>query len=180
MKRRIGIIADDSMRGRDAKPWAGRRHTTSPPSSARSASKPGGDGGTFIQRYPIPGGSPSRKPGTRARTAPNVVGILEGSDPVLKNEYVVLSAHMDHVGIGAPVNGDSIYNGADDDASGTAGVIGLAEGVEHSRRAAEAVGALPHRERRRARVVGERLVQRALARADRADRRGSQHRHDRA
>jgi len=60
-------------------------------------------------------------------SAPNVVGILEGSDATLKNEYVVFSAHMDHVGIGQPVNGDEIYNGADDDASGTAGVMELAE-----------------------------------------------------
>lgn len=60
-------------------------------------------------------------------TAPNAVGILEGSDPALKNEYVVYSAHMDHVGIGRPVNGDSIYNGADDDASGTAAVVELAQ-----------------------------------------------------
>ena len=60
-------------------------------------------------------------------SAPNVVGILEGSDPVLKNEYVVFSAHMDHVGVGRPVDGDSIYNGADDDASGTTGVMELAE-----------------------------------------------------
>src|SRR6185295_7438823 len=45
--------------------------------------------------------------------APNVVAIIPGSDPVLRNEYVVLSAHMDHVGVGQPVNGDSIYNGAD-------------------------------------------------------------------
>lgn len=59
--------------------------------------------------------------------APNVVGILEGSDPALKNEYVVYSAHMDHVGIGRPVGGDSIYNGADDDASGTIAVVEAAE-----------------------------------------------------
>jgi hypothetical protein len=61
--------------------------------------------------------------------APNNVGILEGSDPVLKNEYIVFSAHMDHVGVGAPAAGstDSIFNGADDDASGTVGVIELAE-----------------------------------------------------
>jgi len=61
------------------------------------------------------------------RSAPNVVGILEGSDPRLKREYVVLSAHMDHVGVGRPVNGDSIYNGADDDASGTIAVVEAAE-----------------------------------------------------
>jgi Zn-dependent M28 family amino/carboxypeptidase len=60
-------------------------------------------------------------------SAPNVVGILEGSDPRLKREYVVLSAHMDHVGVGRPVNGDSIYNGADDDASGTISVVEAAE-----------------------------------------------------
>ena len=60
-------------------------------------------------------------------SAPNVVGILEGSDPTLKNEYIVYSAHMDHVGVGAPINGDSIYNGADDDASGTVAVIEAAE-----------------------------------------------------
>ena len=60
-------------------------------------------------------------------SAPNVVGILEGSDPRLKREYVVLSAHMDHVGVGRPLNGDSIYNGADDDASGTIAVVEAAE-----------------------------------------------------
>lgn len=60
--------------------------------------------------------------------APNVVGILEGSDPTLRNEYVVFSAHMDHLGVVRPdASGDSIANGADDDASGTAAVIELAE-----------------------------------------------------
>ncbi|MGH7607755.1 MAG: M28 family peptidase [Gemmatimonadales bacterium] len=61
------------------------------------------------------------------KSAPNVVGILEGSDPRLKHEYVVYSAHMDHVGVGRAVNGDSIYNGADDDASGTIAVVETAE-----------------------------------------------------
>jgi len=59
-------------------------------------------------------------------SAPNVVGIIEGTD--LKDEYVVFSAHSDHVGFGAPdEEGDSIFNGADDDASGTIGVVELAE-----------------------------------------------------
>ena len=54
-------------------------------------------------------------------TPPNVVGLLRGHDPDLADTYVVLSAHFDHVGIGEPdASGDSIYNGADDDASGTA------------------------------------------------------------
>lgn len=63
-------------------------------------------------------------------TAPNVVAILEGSDPQLKDEYVVFSAHMDHVGIGVPdANGDSIFNGADDDASGTVAIVEVAEAM---------------------------------------------------
>ncbi len=63
-----------------------------------------------------------------AISAPNVVGILEGSDPQLKNEYVVFSAHMDHVGVGRPDRtGDTIYNGADDNASGTSAILELAE-----------------------------------------------------
>jgi hypothetical protein len=53
----------------------------------------------------------------------NVVGMVEGSDPALKSEYVIMSAHLDHVGIGRAVNGDTIYNGAMDDASGIASVI---------------------------------------------------------
>jgi peptidase M28-like protein len=63
---------------------------------------------------------------TSSLSAPNTVGILEGSDPRLKNEYLVYSAHMDHIGI-TPGQRDSINNGADDDASGTVGVIELAE-----------------------------------------------------
>ncbi|MBA3556703.1 MAG: M20/M25/M40 family metallo-hydrolase [Gemmatimonadales bacterium] len=59
-------------------------------------------------------------------TAPNTIGILRGTDPKLRDEYLVFSAHMDHVGI-TPGQADSINNGADDDASGTAGVIELAE-----------------------------------------------------
>jgi hypothetical protein len=60
-------------------------------------------------------------------TAPNTVGIIEGSDAELRNEYLVFSGHMDHLGILAPVDGDSIANGADDDASGTIAVVELAE-----------------------------------------------------
>ncbi len=53
----------------------------------------------------------------------NIVGMVEGSDPKLKNEYVIMSAHLDHLGVGRPINGDSIYNGAMDDASGIASLI---------------------------------------------------------
>jgi Zn-dependent M28 family amino/carboxypeptidase len=56
----------------------------------------------------------------------NVVARLEGSDPVHKDEYVVYSAHWDHYGIGTPVKGDNIYNGALDNASGVAAVLEIA------------------------------------------------------
>jgi hypothetical protein len=57
---------------------------------------------------------------------PNVAGILEGSDPVLRNQYVLYSAHIDHIGI-SPGQRDSINNGADDNASGVAGLLELVE-----------------------------------------------------
>ena len=56
----------------------------------------------------------------------NLVGLIPGSDAVLKNEYVVHSAHLDHLGIGRVVNGDSIYNGAHDNASGVASLLEIA------------------------------------------------------
>jgi hypothetical protein len=59
--------------------------------------------------------------------AENVIGIIEGSDPVLKNEYVVYSAHLDHLGLAAPdANGDTVYNGADDDGSGCVALMAMA------------------------------------------------------
>jgi Zn-dependent M28 family amino/carboxypeptidase len=60
----------------------------------------------------------------------NIVAKLPGSDPTLKNEFVVLSAHIDHVGIGAPINGDRIYNGAMDDGSGSAAVLDVAASLK--------------------------------------------------
>src|SRR5216683_2950292 len=60
---------------------------------------------------------------TKTLESSNIVAKFIGSDPALKNEFVVLSAHIDHVGIGAPINGDRIYNGAMDDGSGSALVM---------------------------------------------------------
>jgi len=62
-------------------------------------------------------------------TAPtqNVVAVFDGSDPVLKNEYVAIGAHYDHVGMKKVGTGDRIFNGADDDGSGTTGVLAIAE-----------------------------------------------------
>ncbi|MBI3504447.1 MAG: M28 family peptidase [Proteobacteria bacterium] len=56
----------------------------------------------------------------------NVVGLVRGTDPKLKDEYVMMSAHWDHLGIGPKVNGDSIYNGAADNASGVADMLAIA------------------------------------------------------
>jgi hypothetical protein len=61
-------------------------------------------------------------------TTQNVVAMLEGRDPVLKNEYVAMGAHYDHIGVGAPdATGDRINNGADDDGSGTVSILNIAE-----------------------------------------------------
>lgn len=59
----------------------------------------------------------------------NVVGILRGSDPALREEAIIVGAHFDHVGVGPPVAGDSIYNGADDDASGVVTVLEVARAL---------------------------------------------------
>jgi hypothetical protein len=57
----------------------------------------------------------------------NVVAVLPGSDPARSSQYMTLGAHYDHVGVGSPVGGDSVFNGADDNASGTASLIEVAE-----------------------------------------------------
>jgi Zn-dependent M28 family amino/carboxypeptidase len=64
--------------------------------------------------------------------SPNVAGILRGSDPALRAEAIVLSAHLDHVGIGEPVDGDRIYNGAMDNASGVATILEVAARLHES------------------------------------------------
>jgi len=56
----------------------------------------------------------------------NAVGMIKGTDPALQKVAVLFSAHLDHIGLGKPVSGDTIYNGADDDASGCAAVLELA------------------------------------------------------
>lgn len=70
--------------------------------------------------------------GLRRTESHNVVAVLEGSDPKLKREYVVLTAHLDHLGRGKAVNGDAIYNGAHDNALGTALLIETARAMAAS------------------------------------------------
>ena len=80
--------------------------------------EPAGDDGGFLQTVKLGAG-----------TTTNVIGILRGSDLKFGKETVLLSAHLDHLGIGREVNGDNIYNGADDDASGCTAVLELAEAL---------------------------------------------------
>ena len=101
-----------------------------------------GSGRTFAEmvaladeRKPLPAFPlPSRvratvKVETADVTSDNVAGVLQGSDPVRRNEYVVLSGHLDHLGVGGAVNGDRIYNGAMDNASGIASLIETARAL---------------------------------------------------
>jgi hypothetical protein len=62
----------------------------------------------------------------------NVAGLMPGTDPKLKDEYVFLTAHLDHVGVGPAINGDTIYNGAMDDASGIASILEIARLLHES------------------------------------------------
>ena len=95
------------------------RASALPDTLARAAERGEGGGGWTVELRTSAGLDSAR--------APNVVGWVEGTDPELRTEYVVLTAHLDHLGVGDPVDGDSIYNGADDDASGVAAVAELAE-----------------------------------------------------
>jgi len=86
------------------------------------------DAGKPLPRFAIDGALRARvKVARRTLESQNVAGVLPGSDPVLRREYVVISAHLDHVGVGQPINGDAIYNGAMDNASGVASLIDMAQ-----------------------------------------------------
>lgn len=72
-------------------------------------------------------------PGWKEAEVHNVVGLLRGSDPALRDEYVLLTAHYDHIGLCADCEGDQVYNGANDNASGVAAMIELAEALAGGR-----------------------------------------------
>ena len=78
----------------------------------------------------------------------NVVAMLPGSDPKLKDEYVVFTAHLDHLGIGKPINGDAIYNGAMDNASGDRRHARRRRHAQGERHQAAPIGAVRRRDRR--------------------------------
>jgi Zn-dependent M28 family amino/carboxypeptidase len=88
-----------------------------------------------LPRFPLAASLQARASVKRSEVeSANVIARLPGSDPALKNEVVVLSAHVDHIGIGAPIDGDRIYNGAMDDGSGSALLLDIAAHLAASRR----------------------------------------------
>jgi Peptidase family M28 len=92
------------------------------------------DAGKPLPTFPIPAKLQAKVRFESAEVeSPNIAAILPGSDPQLKNEYVVLSAHLDHLGVGRPTNGDGIYNGAMDDASGVATLLDIAARLHESK-----------------------------------------------
>lgn len=114
----VRVLADDSMRG---------RRTGTPDAERARRYVAAQFAGAGLQRFGDSWFAPFTWRGARdttGRPGVNVVGWLRGSER--PGRYLVITAHYDHEGVGAPVNGDSIYNGADDDASGTATVIELA------------------------------------------------------
>lgn len=161
MRDYLYFIASDEMEGRDT-PSRGLDTTAKfiGMNLSRWGFKPAGDNGTFYQTIalkkntppatPPANGQPQRRmrpysfdlnqkydPATMSGTdyvrTQNVVAIWEGSDPVLKNEYVAIGAHYDHVGVNPNAPGeDKIWNGADDDGSGTTGVLAIAEALAKS------------------------------------------------
>ncbi len=139
----LSALADDSMEGRGTGTPGSMRAARFIAATMRQAGlEPAGDSGYF-QRVPMALVTNARTgrtrpimfpsfdaldtvPASRRLTGGNVVGVLRGSDPTLSGEVILVDAHYDHLGIGQPVNGDSIYNGADDDASGTVTVLEVA------------------------------------------------------
>ena len=112
VRRELLALADDSMEGRGtATPGGARAARFIAGELERFGIGPAGDSGYF-QRVP-----------TRHGLAVNVIGMLRGADSAARDSAVVMAAHYDHLGIGRPVAGDSIYNGADDDASGVVAVL---------------------------------------------------------
>lgn len=91
------------------------------------------DAGKPVPSFALPARLQAKAAVERAEVvSQNVAGILRGSDPKLRDEYVVVSAHLDHLGIGGAVNGDRLYNGAMDNASGMAAILEVAQTLHQS------------------------------------------------
>jgi len=133
----LEILTADSMQGRAAATGGSARAARWIADRLRQFGlEPGGDSAyfqrvEFLEQRTAAGrvlrlrlaGAPDSASAGQPTSDVNVIGIVRGTDPELRREAVVVGAHFDHLGIGAPVNGDSIYNGADDDASGVVAVL---------------------------------------------------------
>lgn len=130
----LAFLADDALRGRGSGTADELVAAVYLASQLRAMGiQPAGDHGGYIQDV---SGEFRFRGGPRQWHTRNVIGIIPGHDSKLKDEVVLLTAHLDHLGVQKPVNGDDIYNGADDDASGCVAVLELARalvGKEHKR-----------------------------------------------
>jgi acetylornithine deacetylase/succinyl-diaminopimelate desuccinylase-like protein len=128
----LGTLASDAMQGRGSGTPDELRAANYLAAELRQIGiSPLGDNGEFIQDIST---TVRFRSGPREWHTRNVIGVLAGSDPQLKDQVLLLTAHMDHLGVGKPVNGDSIYNGADDDASGCVAVLQLARALAAGQR----------------------------------------------
>ncbi|HEU4954681.1 MAG TPA: M20/M25/M40 family metallo-hydrolase [Gemmatimonadales bacterium] len=130
----VGVLAADSLEGRrTGTPGSARASRFLAERMRRYGLEPAGDSGYFQRvTYQVAQGpegetlrlaSPDSADTAHTVVDYNLVGLIRGSDRSLRSEAIVLGAHFDHIGIGTPVEGDSINNGADDDASGVATVL---------------------------------------------------------
>jgi hypothetical protein len=128
LKAHLSFIASDEMQGRKVGS-AFEKLTAMYLASQYEAIglrpfKPGGHDLTdYFQVFDLPARA-------KAKSSQNVVAYLEGSDAMLKKEVIAITAHYDHLGIGKVVNGDSIYNGAADDGSGTVALVEIAQALK--------------------------------------------------
>lgn len=128
--RHISFLAADARRGRGT-PGAGLERAAAwlAAELQRAGLEPAGDHGGYLQYWPYDGGSLGTPGSQGSEQVPNVVGRSAGGAPAT-GEYVILVAHYDHLGIAAAAeDGDSIYNGADDNASGVAALVEVAQAV---------------------------------------------------
>jgi hypothetical protein len=128
----MGALASDDMRGRGsatADELAAAKYIASQLKALKI--EPAGDNGDYLQAVKFmrrTRGAPADAPGVELTTT-NVLAIIRGSDPKLSKETVLLSAHLDHLGVRPNLPGDNIFNGADDDASGVTAVLELAQAL---------------------------------------------------
>jgi Zn-dependent M28 family amino/carboxypeptidase len=126
------FLASDAMQGRASGSHDEMLAATYLASQLREIGiEPAGDDGGYIQN--VSGEFNFYREGKKQWNTRNVIGRLEGRDEKMKEQVILLTAHMDHIGIGKPVNGDNIYNGADDDASGCIAVLQLARALAHEK-----------------------------------------------